>query len=160
MRTVALKITVPSRDPDTVYRILSNFERYSEFSAAVRSVSVTHTGADATISDWEVNFRAGVMRWKEEDTFDRPARRITFRQLEGDIALFDGSWDCSDSHGSTEIAFSARLDMGIPSLANALEPIAVRTLVDNTLSILNGLFGLAVLTSSQVGVPTAAGARP
>jgi uncharacterized membrane protein len=159
MRTVDLKITIPSRDPDSVYRILSDFGRYSEFSDAVRSVSVTDAGSDVTISHWEVNFRAGVMRWKEEDTFDRPARRITFRQLEGDVALFDGSWECSDSQGSTDIAFSARLDMGIPSLANALEPIAVRTLVENTLSILNGLFGSAVLNSTEVGILTAAGAR-
>jgi hypothetical protein len=31
--------------------------------------------------------------------------------------------------------------MGIPSLADALEPIAVRALVDNTAAIVSGLFG-------------------
>jgi hypothetical protein len=35
--------------------------------------------------------------------------------------------------------------MGIPSLADALEPIAVRTLVDNTVSIVRGLVGRAEL---------------
>jgi uncharacterized membrane protein len=159
MRTVDLRITIPNPDPDAVYRVLADFERYSEFSDAVRSVTVTGAGQDVTISLWEVNFRAGVMRWREEDIFDRPARRITFRQLEGDVALFDGSWHCVAIDGATEIAFSARLDMGVPSLADALEPIAVRTLVDNTLSILTGLFGSASLTSSEVGVPAVAGVR-
>jgi hypothetical protein len=53
----------------------------------------------------------------------------------------------------TEIAFGARLDMGIPSLADALEPIAVRTLVDNIVSIVRGLVGDAELVESDIAVP-------
>ena len=49
--------------------------------------------------------------------------------------------------------FSARLDMGIPSLADALEPIAVRTLIDNTVLIVRGLVGRAELVASEVAVP-------
>jgi hypothetical protein len=49
--------------------------------------------------------------------------------------------------------FSARLDMGIPSLADALEPIAARTLIENIVSIVNGLVGHADLVASDVAVP-------
>ncbi|MGB6577359.1 MAG: hypothetical protein WBF34_05530 [Streptosporangiaceae bacterium] len=49
--------------------------------------------------------------------------------------------------------FSVRLDMGIPSLADALEPIAVRTLIDNTVSIVRGLVGSADVVTSDVAVP-------
>ena len=52
----------------------------------------------------------------------------------------------------SEIVFSARLDMGIPSLADALEPIAVRTLIDNIVSIVRGLVGHAELVASDVAV--------
>ena len=80
---------------------------------------------DVTVSQWEVNFRAGILRWREEDRFDRAALSIAFRQLEGDVAIFDGVWRCTDAPDGCEVTFDARLDMGIPSLADALEPIAV-----------------------------------
>jgi len=105
------------------------------------------------VSRWEVTFRAGLLRWTEQDTFDPGALSITFHQLEGDIAVFDGSWQCLNAAAGTEIVFSAKLDMGIPSLADALEPIAVRTLTDNITSIVRGLLGRAELVESDVAVP-------
>jgi hypothetical protein len=54
--------------------------------------------------------------------------------------------------------FSARLDMGIPSLGDALEPIAARTLTGNIVSIVCGLTGSAELVASDVAVP--AGSAP
>jgi hypothetical protein len=55
--------------------------------------------------------------------------------------------------------FSARLDMGIPSLADALEPIAVRTLTGNIVSIVRGLVGQAELVASDVAVPAPVAAQ-
>ena len=63
----------------------------------------------------------------------------------------------SDAAQGSEIVFSARLDMGIPSLADALEPIAVRTLIDNIASIVRGLVGSAELVASDVAVPAGSG---
>ena len=48
------------------------------------------------------------------------------------------------------ISFTARLDMGIPSLADALEPIAARTLVENTVAILGGLLGQTQLVDTVI----------
>jgi len=42
--------------------------------------------------------------------------------------------------------------MGIPSLADALEPIAVRTMSDNIVAIVRGLVGQAELVASDVTV--------
>jgi ribosome-associated toxin RatA of RatAB toxin-antitoxin module len=153
MRTVCLRLHVPHKSASEVYATLADFERYPELSDAVRSVAVTEVSENLTVSSWEVTFRAGLLRWTEEDTFDPGTLSITFRQLEGDIAIFDGSWQCVDSTPGTEILFSARLDMGIPSLADALEPIAVRTLIDNIVSIVRGLVGSAELVASEVAVP-------
>jgi ribosome-associated toxin RatA of RatAB toxin-antitoxin module len=153
MRTVRLRLHVPDQSAGDVYATLADFERYPELSDAVRSVAVTEVSENLTVSSWEVTFRAGLLRWTEEDTFDPGALRITFRQLEGDIALFDGSWTCLAAAQGSEIVFSARLDMGIPSLADALEPIAARTLIDNIVSIVRGLTGSAELVASEVAVP-------
>src|SRR5580658_26625 len=153
MRTVRLRLHVPHKSASDVYATLADFERYPELSDAVQSVAVTEVSANRSVSRWEVTFRAGLLRWTEEDTFDPAALSITFRQLEGDIAVFDGSWECADAAQGSEIVFCARLDMGIPSLADALEPIAVRTLTDNIVSIVRGLVGSAELVASDVAVP-------
>jgi uncharacterized membrane protein len=153
MRTVRLRLHVPNKPAGDVYTTLADFDRYPELCDAVKSVAVIAVSENRTRSRWEVTFRAGLLRWTEEDVFDPGALSITFRQLEGDIAVFDGSWKCVDTGQGTEILFSARLDMGIPSLADALEPIAVRTLIDNIASIVRGLFGSAELVASDVAVP-------
>ncbi len=153
MRTVRLRLHVPDKPASDVYQTLADFERYHELSDAVRSVAVTQVSENRTVSHWEVTFRAGLLRWTEEDTFDPGTLSITFRQLEGDAAVFDGSWQCADAAPGSEIIFSARLDMGIPSLADALEPIAARTLIDNIVSIVRGLTGHAELVASDVAVP-------
>ena len=157
MRTVHLRLHVPDKPASEVYATLADFGRYPELSDAVRSVTVTEVSQNRTVSAWEVAFRAGLLRWTEEDTFDPAARTITFHQLQGDAAVFDGSWQCLDAGPGSQIVFSARLDMGIPSLADALEPIAVRALTDNIVSIVRGLVGHADLLASDVTVPAPAG---
>ena len=157
MRSVRLRLHVPHKSANDVYATLADFERYPELSDAVQSVAVTEVSENHTVSHWEVTFRAGLLRWTEEDTFDPGALSITFRQLEGDAAVFDGSWQCVDAVPGSEIVFAARLDMGIPSLADALEPIAARTLTGNIVSIVRGLVGRAELAASDVAVPAGSG---
>ena len=157
MRSVRLRLHVPHEPASDVYATLADFGRYPELSDAVRSVAVTEVSENLTVSRWEVTFRAGLLRWTEEDTLDPDGLSIAFRQLDGDIAVFDGSWQCVEAAAGSEIVFCARLDMGIPSLADALEPIAVRTMIDNIVVIAGGLFGQAELVASEVTVPVGSG---
>ena len=157
MRTVRLRLHVQGKPASDQYQTLADFERYPELAGAVRSVVLTEVSENRTVSQWEVTFRAGLLCWTEEDSFDPGALSITFRQLEGDAAVFDGSWECADAAQGSEIVFSARLDMGIPSLADALEPIAVRTLIDNIVSIVRGLVGSAEVVAADVAVPVGSG---
>jgi len=153
MRTVRLRLHVPHKSASDVYATLANFELYPQLCDAVQNVVVTEVSGNLVVSRWDVTFRAGLLRWTEEDTFDPGALTITFRQLEGDIAVFDGSWQCVDAAQGSEVLFTARLDMGIPSLADALEPIAARTLIANIISIVRGLVGNAELITSDTEVP-------
>jgi ribosome-associated toxin RatA of RatAB toxin-antitoxin module len=153
MRTVSIRLHVPHKSASDVYATLTDFERYPVLCEAVQNVAVTERSENLTVSRWEVTFRAGLLCWTEEDSFDPGALTITFRQLEGDIAVFDGSWQCADVVAGSEVVFSARLDMGIPSLADALEPIAARTLIDNIVSIVRGLVGDAELVASGMEIP-------
>ena len=150
MRTVTLLVDVPGQNAEDVYHALADFERYPDLADAVKSVVVTSVGEGVTCSQWEVAFRSGLLRWTEEDRFDDAALTIDFRQTEGDIAVFDGAWRCTAIETGARISFTARLDMGIPSLADALEPIAARTLVENTIAILGGLLGQTQLVDTVV----------
>ena len=153
MRTIRLRLHVPDKPAGDVYATLADFERYPTLCDAVQKVTVTERSGNLTVSQWEVTFRAGLLRWTEEDTFDPGALTITFHQLEGDVAVFDGSWRCVDAAQGSEVQFSADLDLGIPSLADALEPIAARTLIANIISIVRGLVGNAELVASDTEVP-------
>lgn len=141
MRSVQITATVPDHAAGDAYRRLSDFASYPLHSDAVRSVVVTTVDGDRTESAWEVSFRAGVLRWREEDRFDALARRIDFDQLDGDIEVFAGSWQVTEDGTGCGITFTALVDLGIPTLADVLEPIAVAAVGDNITSILRGLFG-------------------
>src|SRR5215470_13826932 len=153
MRTIRLRLHVPHKPASDVYATLADFERYPALCDAVQNVTVTGVSEHLIVSQCDVTFRAGLLRWTEEDTFDPGALTITFRQLEGDVAVFDGSWRCVDAAQGSEVLFVADLDLGIPSLADALEPIAARTLIANIISIVRGLVGSAELVASDTEVP-------
>ncbi|HEX2126182.1 MAG TPA: SRPBCC family protein [Thermoleophilaceae bacterium] len=101
-------------------------------ASSVRSVRVTPEDDGAMRSDWEVNFRNGILKWQEIDRVDREARTMTFVQTEGDLAEFSGEWRVeADDDDATIIHFRAEFDLGIPSLATMLDPVAERALRSN-----------------------------
>jgi hypothetical protein len=144
VRSLVLTADVPELDAGEVYARLADTASYPAHSDAIRSVVVTPVDDDTAVSHWEVNFRGGVLRWSEQDRFDPAGLRIEFSQLAGDVETFDGVWQSVPCGGGTRVVFTAMLDLGIPTLADVLEPIAVSALVENTVSILRGLFGDAV----------------
>ncbi|MFP5345518.1 MAG: type II toxin-antitoxin system RatA family toxin [Actinomycetes bacterium] len=150
MRSVNVSVVAPNRDPADAYAVLVDYAAYPRFSPAVRGVDVW-TGPDgAVFSRWVVEFRSGLLRWTERDLFDPEHHVIEFAQVEGDVAAFAGSWRCEPVDDGTRVTFAATVDLGIPSLAEVLDPIAARTLVDNTVAILEGLLGPGLLVEDAV----------
>ncbi len=155
MRFIRLAMHVRSHTARDAYQILSDFDRYPQHCDAVQHAA-SETVDGVRVSHWEVKFRSGLLRWSEADAFDPDALTITFRQLTGDVARFEGAWRCSTAGDGADVVFAAWLDMGVPSLADALEPIAARTLIENTVSIVRGLMGDAELLSTDVQAITEA----
>jgi ribosome-associated toxin RatA of RatAB toxin-antitoxin module len=150
MRIVTLTVLVAHRSDDEAFASIADFTSYPNHSAAVRSVVVTGAGTTTQRSTWEVAFRNGLLRWTEEDTLSPAHGTITFKQTEGDVDQFEGSWQVRPTaDGGACVRFTARIDMGMPTLADVLEPIASRTLLDNTLAIIHGMFGPAVQLVDQ-----------
>lgn len=149
MRIVSLTVLVADRSAGEAFASIADFASYPAHSAAVRSVVVTEARGRQH-STWEVAFRNGLLRWTEEDTLSPDTGTIVFKQTEGDVDQFEGSWEVGPTaDGGACVRFAARIDMGIPMLADVLEPIASRTLLDNTMAILHGLFGPGVQLLDQ-----------
>lgn len=138
MRKVTVAGHVPSLTCREVFERLADFSAYSTHSEAVRSIQTRHEDG-RNYSDWEVNFREGILRWSEEDLLDRDNHILGFVQTAGDIDDFRGEWSVHDHPHGAVVRFACAFDMGIPGLADILEPIAEQALRDNAKSIIAGL---------------------
>lgn len=142
MREVTVAVEAAGRTAEEAYGLISDFARYPELTDTVTGVTVHPPDADGTVlSDWSVVFRSGQMRWSERDTFLPEKLTVRFEQLEGDFEVFRGEWVCEGHGPGTIVRFSASFDLGIPSLAEILDPVAESTLRDNIIRILGGLLG-------------------
>ncbi|MFJ8140035.1 type II toxin-antitoxin system RatA family toxin [Streptomyces sp. NPDC096013] len=153
MRHVTVRMTAHGIDPSHAYRRISDFGRYPELTTTVRAVEVQPPRPDGSVvSAWTVAFRDGLMRWTERDTFSPATLSIAFEQLSGDFERFEGSWACEPHRDGTTVTFRASFDLGIPTLAEILDPVAESTLRANIEKIMQGLLG----TVSPAGLAPAA----
>jgi len=140
--TVVVEATVPGRELDEVYDAVADFARYEELTETVRKVEIHGEGeGGGLVSSWEVNFRNGILRWSEEDWFDRDAKTIRFTQVDGDMEHYAGAWEIESTEDGPLARFHAEFDLGIPSLRDMLHPIAKRALYNNMVLIMTGLLG-------------------
>src|SRR5262245_60435140 len=107
VRHVEVLARVEGLSASEIYALVSDFARYPEYSLTVRSVKLTTAGDGRFISDWEVNFREGILRWKEEDTFLDDELIIRFRQIEGDVDYFVGEWSVIEDQGGCIVRFAS-----------------------------------------------------
>ena len=141
MRDVEIKAVVPRADADYVFATICRFEAYAALTDAVQGVEVRPTDDGDLESTWSVSFRNGLLRWTERDVIDPTARTIAFDQTEGDFDDFHGSWQVEEAQDDVVVWFRAGFDLGIPSLAPIIDPIAERALRENMQTILRGLTG-------------------
>lgn len=145
MRSLEIKLRSLSADADFAFDRITRFERYPDFVDEVRSVVVHENGDEPLVSEWEIFFRNGPLRWTEVDYFQPARRRIVFEQISGDFELFRGAWQVEAVPGGCEVTFEATFDFGIPSLAGVLEPIATKVLKEGIATIVHQLLGGAVV---------------
>lgn len=141
MPTVTINRKIPGSSPQEVFEQLRDIERLPELTPRVSRVEMTVAADGSVTSEWEVFLRGGIMRWIESDEFDDRNLRYGFRQLEGDLASFDGYWQVSDESGDALIELYVDFDLGMPSLAEMLNPVAARELEDAMDEVLTALTG-------------------
>src|SRR5215204_4600739 len=80
-----------------VWNLVCDLESYPKLMESVLSVGIVseHAHPDGTVetvADWEIELKGSILRWRERDHRDPAARRVTYRQVSGDIARFQGFW--------------------------------------------------------------------
>ncbi|MFJ3620576.1 type II toxin-antitoxin system RatA family toxin [Streptomyces iakyrus] len=162
MPQVILDALVPGTSADAVFARLRDFAAYPKYTDAVREVIVTEAAPGTIDSQWSVNFRNGVLCWSETDTIDTDALTIDFTQTEGDFDTFNGSWQVQQHKEAVTVRFTADFDLGMPSLAALIDPIACDALTEAITLILRGLLGehITLTTPEPVPAGAATGGQP
>ena len=137
-----LRSRFATEDVHRDFQRVADFGLFPSLADDVRSVEV-HPAPSPDVprdSDWEVNFRRGVMRWNEWESVDTDRLRIEFDQTDGDFAEFHGFWQFTPRVGACEVLFEVSYDFGIESLAGIMDPIAERVVKRVINSVLTELF--------------------
>jgi len=141
MPRVQVEKSVDGVNPDQVFDRMRDFVSYPAIAGAVRSIEIEDGTDGALVSRWEVTFRRGIMKWTERDEIDPDKRTIHFQQLEGDLNDFNGNWSVTHSNGNVNVQFVAKFDLGIPTLAAMLDPIAEEALRENVSELIDAFCG-------------------
>lgn len=143
MGHVAVEFTVPA-STDHTFAALREFASYPDLVDTVNSVDwleqdVSAEGKGRAVSEWEVRFRQGPLRWQEDDVFDPAAGTIAFTARDGDFDEFSGGWSLEPAGAGCTARFECSFDFGIASLAGMLDPLAARVLTESMTDILTAL---------------------
>lgn len=128
---VAVTIAAPL---EVVWKAVNDVTAYPSFMDNVQSVTLqSEENAGERISDWSVILKGSILEWTEQEWVDHQEHRIVFEQIDGDLDQFSGYWDLSELESSLVLArLSVEFEIGIPLLADMLNPVAVRALRDNS----------------------------
>lgn len=141
MHTAEIHGRVRGQTAEDVFDTIADFERYVEYGESIRSVQVEKSEGGVVVSKWDVDFRGGNMQWTEADTIDRERLRIDFQQLEGNLRHFTGYWAVDRDGDEALIHFFGEFELGMPTLASFIEPIAESAIRENLIAVLKGVFG-------------------
>jgi ribosome-associated toxin RatA of RatAB toxin-antitoxin module len=141
--TVEMTINAPAR---VTWAAVTDLEEYPKYMDNVQSVTVQETGAaNARVSEWSVTLKGSVLEWIEEDHTDDEARVMTFHQLDGDLEHFAGHWQVTEvGPSSSAVRLTLDFEIGIPLLADMLDPVAGKALRENCEQMLTAIEGRVV----------------
>ncbi len=140
MPSVSLELDI--RAPaERVWAAVVDIERYPDTMENVRWVKVLdRSGDSARRSAWSIVLKGSILEWQENETIDHEKRVMSFEQFSGDLETFDGAWVLHELEPElTRVTFDVSFEIGIPLLADMLNPVAQRALRDNCTEMLLGV---------------------
>jgi coenzyme Q-binding protein COQ10 len=133
-----------------VWDVLNDVEAYQHLMDHVRSIQVLEHGSNYRHTSWEVDLKGCIMRWVEREDVDAARYRIDYKQIEGDLAQFEGYWQLEPLAGQTcRAMLTVQFDIGIPMLSEMIDPVAERVIRDNSRAMLLSIGAAAREASLQ-----------
>ena len=126
---------------DEAFGVLRELDRHVQEGAVILSLRLEEEAGGTRVSHWETRFRNGILRWSQRDVLDPEARTMTFALSEGDAETLEGQWRIEPAEVGCRIHFACDFDLGIPSLSEFLDPVAVRLLRETVEAQLTDIFG-------------------
>jgi len=125
---------------EKVWALINDVESYPRFMEHVRSLKVLEHGADYRISDWEIDCKGFIMRWTEREELFPDRWRTEYRNIDGDLEVFEGSWQLEVLDAdTTRASLTVRFEIGVPMLCDMLNPVAERAIRANSQKMLASL---------------------
>jgi ribosome-associated toxin RatA of RatAB toxin-antitoxin module len=126
---------------ERVWNTVLDVESYEESMDNVRWVRLVGPDDKHTRrAEWSVLLKGSILEWEEEERLDHGAHKVVFKQLRGDLEFFDGYWTLEElGRHETRAHFEVEFEIGIPMLAEMLNPVAQRALEENGVEMLRGL---------------------
>jgi hypothetical protein len=121
-----------------VWPTLISFERYPEWMEDVILVEVLSRGSDFMVTSWEVLLNGSRFTWTERDILKEPSL-IEFEQIDGDLEVWRGRWELINRGENLWAELRVEFDIGIPSLAEILDPIGKRAIRANSQQMLDAV---------------------
>jgi hypothetical protein len=139
---------------DDAFGVLRELDRHVREGEVILSLRLEEEAEGTRVSHWETRFRNGILRWTQRDVLDPDARTMTFALSEGDAETLEGQWRIEPAEVGCLIHFACDFDLGIPSLSEFLDPVAVRLLRETVEAQLTDIFGpdLRVLRAVEPSV--------
>ena len=137
-----VKIDLEIQAPvDRVWETIIDIEHYQDSMDSVRSIEIVkELNEHLRRVAWSVLLKGSILEWEEEERIDPEAYTVSFKQLRGDLEHFDGRWALeATSPERTKVVFEVEFEIGIPMLAEMLNPVAQRSLKENCTEMLQGI---------------------
>jgi ribosome-associated toxin RatA of RatAB toxin-antitoxin module len=136
-----------------VWEVVTAIERYPDSMDSVRWVKIID-GTDplARRSGWSVLLKGSILEWEEVEKLDPDNLVMAFHQVAGDMETFDGAWRVTPiDEARTNVKLDLAFEIGIPLLADMLNPVAERSLRANSREMLLGIERDAVAATDRLG---------
>jgi ribosome-associated toxin RatA of RatAB toxin-antitoxin module len=125
---------------EIVWQTVCEVQYYPEYMENVRTVTILGRDDAVRTTAWSVFLKGSILEWTEQERIDDLRHRIEFRQTDGDLDRFDGYWQVSHgAGGTTDVVLDIEFEIGLPLLAQMLDPVAARALRDNSEQMLRQL---------------------
>lgn len=123
--------------PEALWAVLLDCESYPSYMDGVHEVTVTADEGDRRTSAWVVELKGSEMEWEQRDEVDADRRRLSFRQVDGDLAHYEGYWEVTPSGEGAALELNVEFDIGLPLVAEMIHPAVAKALEGYQLAIID-----------------------